>query len=172
MADIGFRDLQEMLFFIDILRGERQQLADADAAPVEQFEGGEHHGLILEFPDEGAVLRERPELHGTGVARTDMLRFGAGIGKVIILCGVFEDGGQVHVNGFEIGVPIAAGEQSVLPVADDLGCDGMHGKGAKGGKYLVADDGILVCQCRLLQAALHISVIDPVKIRKKDVRSD
>ena len=68
-----------MLFFINILWGERQQLTDADAAPVEQLKGGEHHWLFLKFPDECAVLRECPELHGTGVAGTDMLCLGAGI---------------------------------------------------------------------------------------------
>ena len=62
----------------------------------------------------------------------------------------------MHVYGFEIGVPIALGEQPVLPASNDLGRDGIHGQGSKGGKDLVADDGILLRQGRLLQTSFHV----------------
>ena len=100
VADIGFRDLEQMLFLIDVRRSQCEQLADADAAPVEQFKGEKYAWLSGKFPNKCPVLFERPEPHCARRARTHVVRLVVRIFEIIVFCGIFKHREQMHVDGF------------------------------------------------------------------------
>ena len=164
VADVGLGDADADRLVVNVIRCESQQFADAHAGPVEHLEGGICLDIIRHCPDEPAVFAQGPELHAGRSRASDMLRAAVWIWKVIVVFRVFEDGIEIHVDGFEIGAAVGIGKQLILPGADPGRSDVVHGKLPEKGKDLGTDRPVSGGECGGFEPALHVGIIELIEI--------
>ena len=135
------------LFEVDVVRLEREELSDPQAAPVEDLESVEACRLVHDFLAEHKVLLLRPEPHLRALPLADLDGRGGGtLSQAVVLDGVVEDGAQLVVYGSQVGAAVrfslvvVRAHHLVLPVHHVFGGDVAHPLGSEEWHYLRADD--------------------------------
>lgn len=177
-AVVGFGNVDLLLFEVEILPGQRQQLPLPDAAPVEHLKAvvGDrliHHGL-----GKAAVFLFRPDAHLAALLLTDSAGHpGRILRQLVEAHGMIEDGAKLIVKGFQIGLGIGLSigqfllHHLILPADDLYGGDVSQTHISEKGDQLGVDDGGLGLPGAVLQAATQILLVDLAEVGKAHVQA-
>ena len=128
---VRFCDVDHPARPVNILRGQRQQLALAHAGPVEDLKGGESFRIRRKMADKLLVFLQCPDTEFLSGRPADMSCLRAGIGKIIVALGVVHHRGQLKVDQLLVSGAVVLPENDGLPLADMLCGDALHGQRAK-----------------------------------------
>ena len=156
-------DAQPRALQHEVGRRERQELAAADARPVEQLEGVERERLVHDGLAEPQVLVLGPELHLAALLRPYLVDPAHRVvGEAVVALGVVEDGVELVVHraqvrrrpGLPVGVPVLG--ELVLPPDDVDRPHVAHAHVPEERHELVVDDVLLGDPRVLAYARLHL----------------
>ena len=156
-------DAQPRALQHEVGRRERQELAAADARPVEQLEGVERERLVHDGLAEPQVLVLGPELHLAALLRAYLVDPAHWVlGEAVVALGVVEDGVELVVHraqvrrrpGLPVGVPVLG--ELVLPPDDVDRPHVAHAHVPEERHELVVDDVFLGDPRVLAYARLHL----------------
>ncbi len=135
---VALGDVDEAPSEVDVVRLEGEELADPQAAPVEDLERVEARRLVHHLLAEHEVLFLRPELHLCAFPLADLdRRRGGAPSQAVVLDGVVEDGAQLVVYGPQVGAAVrlplvvVRPQHLVLPVHHVSGGDVAHSLGSE-----------------------------------------
>ena len=144
---VALGDVDEAPLEVDIVGFEREELADPQAAPVQDLERVEGGGLVHDLLAEHEILFLRPELHLRALSLADLdRRRGGAPSQAVVFDGVVEDGAQLVVYGSQVGAAVrlplvvVRPQHLVLPVHHIFGGDVAHSLGSEEWHYLRAYD--------------------------------
>ena len=142
--------MDEALSKVDVVRFEGEELADPQAAPVQDLERVEAGWLVHHLLAEREVLLLRPEPHLCAFPLADLdCRGGGALSQAVVLDRVVEDGAQLVVYGSQVGAAVrlplvvVRAHHPVLPVNHVFGGDVAHPLRPEERHYLRADDVLL-----------------------------
>ena len=147
---VALGDVDEALSKVDVVRFEGEELADPQAAPVQDLERVEAGWLVHHLLAEREVLLLRPEPHLCAFPLADLdCRGGGALSQAVVLDRVVEDGAQLVVYGSQVGAAVrlplvvVRAHHPVLPVNHVFGGDVAHPLRPEERHYLRADDVLL-----------------------------
>ena len=163
---IRFADTHGALFEIEIRERQRQQLAHADAAPVEHFERVVGQGLAHYGLGEFEVFLLLPEIHLARFLLAHAPRERGGVlGEPVMLHGVVQHGAELVVDGLEVGLGIglslfvAVADHHVLPLHDVPCGDVAELLVPEIGQELLLDEVLLREPCVLLELGAYVPLV-------------
>ena len=142
--------MDEASFEVDVVRLEREELSDPQAAPVEDLERVEACRLVHDFLAEHKVLLLRPEPHLRALPLADLDGRGGGApSQSVVLDGMVEYSVQLVVYSSQVGAAVrlplvvVRAQHPVLPVHHVFGGDVAHPLRSEEQHYLRAYDVLL-----------------------------
>ena len=169
-ALVGLRHLELEAGEVEVWRRKGQELAKAQAAPVEHLEGVVALRLVGHRIGEAQILLARPEEHLAALGRAHARGLRAGVAlEAVVAHGMVEDGGELVVHraqiGWRVGLAplVAVRHEAVLPAHHVDGFYLVHAHVAEVRQHLALDHVALGVPGMLAQARAHVGLVDLVE---------